>query len=156
MNVQPFLIGEGWVEVLDGNDSARDIFRRHYSCAKDGAARGQDLLVLGPGEKMLLLTACARAVFGWRRERFRRDGQEGVECAIFRNEGAGLSSALIRQAQSLADRRWPGARHFTHVDPDAVPGTCPGYCFIRAGWRTCGWTKVHRRRILESLPEWRT
>ncbi len=156
MNVQPFLIGEGWVEVRDGNDTARDLFRRHYSCKKDGPAAGADLLMLGPGDKMVLLTGDAMAVFAWRRERHRRDGQRGVECTIFRNEGAGLSSALIKTAQLEADRRWPGERHFTHVDPDAVRGTCPGYCFIRAGWRPCGWTAVHRRRILQSLPEWRS
>ena len=156
MNVQPFLIGEGWIEVRDGNDTARDLFRRHYSCKKEGPAVGADLLMLGPGDKMVLLTGDARAVFAWRREQHRRDGQRGVECTIFRNEGAGLSSRLIKAAQLEADRRWPGERHFTHVDPEAVRGTCPGYCFIRAGWRPCGWTKINRQRILESLPEERT
>ena len=31
MNVQPFLFGEGWIEVRDGNDTARALFDRHYS-----------------------------------------------------------------------------------------------------------------------------
>ena len=158
MNVQPFLIGEGWIEVRDGNDTARDLFRRHYSCKKEGPAVGADSLMLGPGDKMVLLTPDGCAVFAWRRERdeYRRDGQRGVECTIFRNEGAWLSSGLIIAAQAEADRRWPGERHFTHVDPEAVRGTCPGYCFIRAGWRNCGVTKVNRHRILHSLAEWRS
>ena len=31
MNVQPFLIGQDWIEVRDGDPTARDIFKRHYS-----------------------------------------------------------------------------------------------------------------------------
>ena len=31
MNLQPDMIGEGWLEVLDGNSTGRDIFSRHYT-----------------------------------------------------------------------------------------------------------------------------
>ena len=34
--VQPFLIGEGWIKVLDGNDTARAIFERHVAAARGG------------------------------------------------------------------------------------------------------------------------
>lgn len=106
MGEQPFLFGDGWIEVKDGNDTARSIFDRHYSryVYKDGR---KPKLFLGPGEKMVLVTACARAVFAWRKFKS-ADKQGGVNCAIFRNEGAGLSSALIRDARAGRHRgtRW--------------------------------------------------
>jgi hypothetical protein len=77
--------------------------------------------------------------------------QEGVNCAVFRNEGAGLSSRLIMAADDLAWYRWPGERLYTYVDPKRTRHKRdPGRCFIRAGWRPCGWTKGGLR-ILECL-----
>lgn len=99
--VQPFLIAETtWVEVKDGNDSVREVFNGHYSrrIYRDGR---RPLLFVGPGEKMVLITPCARAVFVWRKF-ISNDGQQGVNCAVFRNEGAGVASDLIREACSLA------------------------------------------------------
>lgn len=101
---------------------------------------------------MVLITPCARALFGWRR--FIDDsGQQGVNCCFFRNEGAGLASELIREADAIAWERWPGERLYTFVDPRRVRHKRdPGRCFLRAGWRYCGWTKSGLR-ILECLPE---
>ena len=147
MNVQPFLIGIGWIEVRDGNDSVRAIFERHYSRHRYADGRRPKLFV-GPGQKLVLMTACARAVFAWRKF-VSDDGQSGINCAIFRNEGAGLSSDLIRQADEIADVRWPSERHYTYVDRGSVASPNPGYCFLMAGWRRCGVTKVHKRLILE-------
>ena len=106
MNTQPFLFGEGWIEVKDGNPTGRAIFDNHYSRYRYADGRKPKLYV-GPGEKMVLLTPCARALFVWRKF-ISGDGQKGVNCAIFRNEGAGLSSDLIKQADAIADARWPG------------------------------------------------
>ena len=151
MNVQPFLIGEGWIEVRDGNDSVRSIFDRHYSRrhAKP-QPNGAHLLCVGPGEKLVLITPCARAVFAWRKF-INDDGQAGINCAFFRNEGAGLSSSLIREADAVADMRWPGERHYTYVDERKVLSPNPGYCFLMAGWRRCGRTK-RNYLILEREP----
>lgn len=150
MNVQPFLIGTGWIEVKDGNDTCRAIFDRHYSryFYRDGR---RPKLFVGPGEKMVLLYACARALFVWRRFRS-QDDQTGVNCAIFRNEGAARSSDLIRAADDLAWERWPGERHYTYVNPRAVRSRNPGCCFLMAGWRRCGFTKARKLLILERLP----
>lgn len=147
MNIQPFLFGDTWVEVKDGNDTARAIFDRHYSRKRYADGR-LPLLFVGPGEKMVLMTPDARAIFAWRRF-ISGDGQEGINCAIFRNEGAGLSSDLVIAADKLADERWPGQRHFTYVNPRKVRSANPGYCFIRAGWRKCGVTKWNKLLILE-------
>lgn len=89
---------------------------------------------------MVLMTERCDALFVWRRF-ISDDGQEGVNCAVFRNEGPLLSSELIREADALARDRWPGERHYTYVDPGAVRSTNPGYCFLRAGWHRCGVTK---------------
>ena len=146
---QPFLLASGtWTEVRKGNRTALAIFDRHYTSRRQRVRRVAQFL--GPGETMVLLTPCARALFAWRRS-IRDDGQTGVNCAVFRNEGAGLSSALIEAADALAFSRWPGERHFTHVDPREVRSTNPGFCFLRAGWRRCGST-ASGLRILERTP----
>jgi hypothetical protein len=80
------------------------------------------------------------------------DGQRGVMCSVFRNEGAHRSSDLIREACELAWQRWPGARLFTYVADAKVRSTNPGYCFQVAGWRKCGRNKDGRLTILELLP----
>lgn len=117
----------------------RQVFDRHYSRRRYRDGRSPAKFV-GPGYSIVLLTPCARAIFVWRK--FRDDsGQEGINCAVFRNEGAGLSSSLIRAADAIADGRWPGERHYTYVDPRKVRSSNPGWCFICAGWRRCGMTK---------------
>lgn len=152
MNSQPFLPLTDcvWVEVRDGNDTARALFDAHYSRYRYADGRKPKLFV-GPGEKMVLLTPCARALFVWRKF-ISGDGQHGVNCAIFRNEGAGLSSALIRKAMFIAWQRWPGERFYTYVNPRKVASRNPGFCFIAAGWRKCGVTKKRKYLIFEAMP----
>jgi len=146
---QPFLFADGlWLPVRDGNRTASALFDRHYS--RNPASRG-DPRVAGPGEKMVLLTPCARALFVWRKF-ISKDQQDGVNCAIFRNEGAGQSSTLIRAAMMLGWQRWPGTRFYTYVNPRRVASSNPGYCFKAAGWRACGVTKTRRLIVLEVLP----
>jgi len=136
-----------WIIVPDGNRTALAIYLRHYSCRRYRDARKRVLFV-GPGEKMVLLAINGRALFVWRRFRSMRP-ELGVNCAVFRNEGAGRSSYLIRDACGLAWRRWPGERLYTYVDPAAVRSPNPGYCFRMAGWRRCGQTPGgHGRRAL--------
>jgi len=154
---QPFLFSESaWVQVWDGNRTASAIYDRHYS--RNPGSRG-DPRVAGPGEKIALLTPCVRGLFVWRKFCDKcideRTGapQAGVNCAIFRNEGAGLSSDLIRAAMALAWARWPAQRLYTYVNPRRVRSTNPGFCFIAAGWRRCGVTKTRRLLVLEALPE---
>lgn len=148
--VQPFLpmTEATWVEVKDGNATGRSMFRRNYSYRPYRDGRDPALFV-GPGEKMVLLTPDAKALFVWRKF-ISGDGQQGVNCAVFRNEGQELSSRLIEAADRLAWERWPEAdRHFTYVNPRKVKSRNPGFCFIRAGWTRCGLTKARRLLILE-------
>jgi DNA modification methylase len=135
-----------WGEFRDGNPYARALYDRHYSAR---AGRDSDQ-ILGPGEKLILLTPEKKALFGWRK--FKDDsGQRGVNCAVFRNEGDVQSSDLIKEAMAVAWLRWPGERFYTFVDADEVASANPGYCFLMAGWRRCGKTQGGLD-ILEALP----
>jgi hypothetical protein len=139
-----------WTMVLDGNPAARAIFDRHYSRRHYRDGRKPKLFV-GPGEKMVLLSTCGRALFVWRKF-ISDDGQEGVNCAVFRNESHHLSSDLIRSAMAIAWSRWPGQRLYTYVNPSKIRSTNPGACFKAAGWSVCGVTKRKRLVVLEKLP----
>ncbi len=148
---QPFLIGGGvWIQVDACNPTAGNVFERHYS--RRATRQTSQLQFVGPGGKMVLLTPCARGVFVWRD--FINDDPlgEGINCAVFRNEGAGLSSDLILAAMEPCWARWPGRRLYTYVDPRKVRSPNPGYCFKRAGWRVCGVTKKRELLVLEVLP----
>jgi len=146
---QPSLFADQahWMQCRDGNFTARHIFDRHYSRHHYKDGRDQSRFV-GPGERIVLMTPCARALFVWRKF-ISLDKQDGVNCAIFRNEGAGLSSDLIKSAMDIAWEKWPGHRLYTYVNPRAVASTNPGYCFKKAGWKACGITKAKKLLILE-------
>jgi hypothetical protein len=155
--VNGLLIEDGvWRRTLDGDPEGLGLYRRHYSARQYRDGRRPRLFV-GPGEKLVLVAHGGRALFVWRR--FQDDsGETGVNCAVFRNEGAGLSSALITEADAIAWSRWPGERLYTYVDGAAVRSSNPGFCFLAAGWRHVRWTKGghgrHPLRVLEARPEW--
>lgn len=140
-----------WWEVKDGDDRARQLFDRHYSRRRYQDGRNP-LLFVGPGEKIVLLTPACDALFVWRKF-ISADGQQGVNCAVFRNESSTLSSELIAEAEALAWRRWPGERLYTYVNPRRIRSANPGCCFLKAGWKRCGVTKAKKLIILEKLPE---
>lgn len=72
------------------------------------------------------------------------------ECAMFRNEGAGTSSKLIRDAVAATRAHYgepPAAGMITFVDPKKVKAKDdPGHSFIIAGFRPTACTI--RRRLL--------
>lgn len=132
---------EHWHVAKDGDPSGLDLYERHYSCYRYADGRDRKLFC-GPGEKLVLLTEGRDALFVWRR--FIETGQtgpKGINCAIFRNESEHLASALILQAERVAECRWPGERLYTYVHPGKVKSANPGYCFKQAGWTRCGMTK---------------
>ncbi len=128
-----------WIVGQDGEPELRAIYERHYSCRQYRDGR-KVRLFCGPGEKLVLTTPRRDALFVWRK--FIDDsGQCGINCAVFRNESSIRASALIREADAIADYCWPGARHYTYVRPQAVKSRNPGFCFLCAGWVRCGFTK---------------
>lgn len=151
------MVAGHWLPVRDGDPRARALFLRHYSAtlkrSQPKRPIGNAERFAGPGEKMMLITEDCDALFVWRAERFRFDGQEGVGCAIFRNESPILSSHLIREACELAWQRWPGERLFTYVADARIRSSNPGACFKAAGWKRCGRNADGTLTILELLPE---
>src|SRR5689334_22426007 len=95
-----------WWLTKDGDADCLALYERHYSSHRyvDGRTRK---LFAGPGEKVPLRTEHACAMFVWRRfideciDVRTGERQEGINCAIFRNEGAHQSSSLIRQADAI-------------------------------------------------------
>ena len=145
-----------WRIAADGDPVALDLHSRHYSARTYADGRPRRLIV-GPGEKLVLVAHDDTAMFVWRRF-ISLDDQDGVSCSVFRNEGATLSSNLIREADAIADARWPvERRHYTYVSPSRIRSTNPGCCFRKAGWRTVGHTKGGHGRerliVLERVRE---
>lgn len=136
-----------WTVARDADADCRALYRRHYSARRYRDGRDPKKFV-GPGSYVVLVTPDLKALFVWRK--FIDDAipkQMGINCSIFRNEGDGLSSELIRAAEPFARRRWPRAKRlYTYINAEKTAarrgrGNPPGYCFIRAGWVACGRTR---------------
>lgn len=126
---QTSLLDVSWVSVRDGNDTAFSLIENHYSFRRYRDGR-RHIRFVGPGERMVLVTPDASAIFIWSKQKFRADDQSGVICGAFRNEGSQLSSDLIRDAVKLAWERWPGERLYTYINPKKdPPQTRPGTLF---------------------------
>lgn len=134
----PELVGQHWqLSVTRDDPIAVAMYHRHYSYKP----RGRKPTKFGnPGHYIALMTLKRDALFLWSKEKHRKDGQTGINCAVFRNEGDTLSSTLIVEAVEIAQRRWPGERLFTFVDGSKIKSANPGYCFKLAGWKACGKT----------------
>jgi len=122
---------------------------RHYSRQSIGAKQ-----FVPPGRCFVLnaTSGIAYWVTSWPFAEWVKHQWKGAWiCSAFRNEGAGLSSDLIRQA--VAATRWnltdewidyemPPLGMVTFVDTKKTRRKRdPGRCFRRAGFRPCGYTK---------------
>ncbi len=125
-----------WVRVSKGDARALALADRHYSRQTPGSNQ-----FVPPGRSIVLLTPCARAVWA-AVQNLDPAGKVRWRVTIFRNEGAGLSSALARDATTTTLDLWrkrygelPGVRLTTEIDPGKVRRKRdPGRCFLRAGW----------------------
>jgi len=141
-----------WVRIRDGDERAFDLFTRHYTFRKWRNRKGMNgKRIAGPGETIFLLGKDGKALFIWKKQKYSQDGQEGINCVVFRNEGERLSSELISEAEKIAHQRWPGERLFTYVNSRKINSPNPGYCFKQNGWRHCGVTKAKKLIILEKV-----
>lgn len=158
-----------WQDSKDGDPSAYAIYQRHYSFYRyaDGRRENKEYrnrrLFVGPGEKLVLITAAEDALFVWRKfiddciDERTGQRQQGVNCAAFRNESTATASDLILAAEEIAWRKWPGERLYTYVNPCEVPPTMVrghpvwGWCFYKAGWKFCGLTK-RGLHVMEKTP----
>ena len=148
-------------EISDRADPrAARLADRHYSRQKPGSPQ-----FVPPGRCLVLFaeseTGSAYWVTSWPFAEYVRHEWAGAwVCSAFRNEGAGLSSDLIRQAVAATLARWPDVPDLgmvTFVDTDKTRRKRdPGRCFLRAGFETCGVTKgglVALRLPPERMPE---
>jgi hypothetical protein len=141
----------------------RRLADRHYSRQSIGAAN-----FVKPARCLVLVTESGSAVWVTTypfAEYVRHEWAGAWECAMFRNESELLSSDLILEA--VAATRWkygepPALGMVTFVNPKFVAGTFIrignkkvltwGYCFQKAGFKFCGWTKSGLF-ALQLLPE---
>ena len=126
-----------WRRVSKFNAEAVALADRHYSRRTRGSRQ-----FMPPGQTVVLLHDSKQAVFGWWRPApssgiTLMSGLDGWTCTIFRNEGAGLSSQLILEAEQAlygfySDCGADGL--LTYVWDARVRSSNPGMCFKRAGW----------------------
>ena len=140
-----------WSRVTKFDPRACSLADRHYSRRSPGSNQ-----FMPPGETVVLLTPCARAVFGWWRPHPRSglcawNGLSGWVCTIFRNEGAGLSSLLILAAEVVLRELGRGCGPdglLTYVWDARVRSTNPGRCFKAAGWCMAGRSANGQKTLL--------
>ncbi len=126
-----------------GDDFARQIADRHYNRQKIGTAQ-----FVPPGRCLVLTanTATGRVwITSWPFSQFVKHAWAGAwVCSAFRNEGAALSSDLIREAVAATRAYFgepPAKGMITFVDPAKVRHKRDfGRCYRRAGFRHVGQT----------------
>ncbi len=131
-----------WCLSYRADPRARVIADRHYNRQTIGAAQ-----FVPPGRCLVLLTDDERALWitSWPFAKYVKHAWAGAwVCSCFRNEGAGLSSDLIREAVAATRARWsevPELGMVTFVDASKVRHKRdPGRCYLRAGFRRVGAT----------------
>lgn len=141
-----------WQRVTKFDKRACALADRHYSRRTVGSPQ-----FMPPGQTVVLLTACERAVFGWWRPAptsgiRAMNNLDGWTCTIFRNEGAGLSSELVLAAERTLlalDLGCGPDGLLTYVWDRKVRSTNPGCCFKMAGWRAAGRSADNRKTLLQ-------
>ena len=116
---------------------------QHYNRQKVGSPQ-----FVPPGRCVVLLTECERALWvtSWPFAQYVKHAWAGAWVnSLFRNEGAGLSSELIRQAVAATRAVWPEVPDLglvTFVNAEKVKHKRdPGRCYLRAGFTHVGNTK---------------
>ena len=151
-----------WVSAWRRSDrfdpAALPLADRHYNRRKIGSPQ-----FVPPGRCLVLLSAdhAALWVTSWPYAEFVRHAWPGAWVnSLFRNEGAGLSSDLIRAAVAHTRAEWPEVPEkgmVTFVDAGKVRHKRdPGRCYLRAGFRRVGTTAgglLAFQMLPEEMPE---
>lgn len=132
-------------QVSPADMGVRALAKRHYSVKRGGDSWWSPA-------KTLCLTNIDRTIaFVWQSPLYRKDGQKGYNCTLFRNEDSRLSSEIILEAEGIVLEAWGYDRLYTYVDPKQITSSNPGYCFLKAGWQKVGMSKSGKK-LLEKLP----
>lgn len=121
----------------------------HYSRQQIGTSQ-----FVPPAQSLVLLNAEASALWVSTWPMFAGHAWRGAwVCNLFRNESEHLSSDMIRQAVSATRAVFGEPASIgmvTFVDASKVRHKRdPGRCFIKAGFRVVGMTKVRKRIVLQ-------
>jgi hypothetical protein len=113
---------------------------RHYNRQKPGTPQ-----FIPPGRYVALISADKTAVWVTSGARYRMDAWRGAWVnTIFRKEGDGTASEMIRHAVAHTRAAWPEVPALgliTFIDPAKVRRTRrPGYTYVRAGFEHVGVT----------------
>lgn len=143
-----------WRESHRGDPRARVIADRHYNRQKPGTAQ-----FVPPGSCLVYWQPKAFWVSSWPFAEYVKHAWPGAWiCSAFRNEGAGLSSELIREAIALTRGKWtpPELGMVTFVDRDKTkPKSADriGECFQRAGFTLLPERTKGGLYVLQMLPD---
>lgn len=131
-----------WIISFRADPAVRVLADRHYNRQSIGSPQ-----FVPPGRCVVLRTLCGRAswvTLSQRPEYVKHAWPLAWNNSLFRNEGAGLSSELIREAIAATLAMWPCPSPqgiVTFVDPSRVRRKRdPGRCYLRAGFRRVGVT----------------
>ncbi len=130
-----------WIVVNKGDIRARGLADRHYSRQTKYAPQ-----FTRPGNNLVLLSQdCSALWVTWKPADGikRMDGFDGYyECTIFRREGEGLASEMIKAAIEKTEGIWGKPQGWiTYIGDVDVKSPNKGYCFKRAGFRLIGRNK---------------
>lgn len=132
-----------WIMSHRFDTDALPLADRHYNRRKVGSPQ-----FVPPGRCLVLKTECLRAVWttSWPFAEFVKHAWPGAWVnSLFRNEGAGLSSELIREAVAATRIKWPEVPALGMVSFVDAKKTRhkrdPGRCYRKAGFRHVGFTK---------------
>lgn len=143
-----------WQKSHRADRRARVIADRHYSRQSVGATH-----FVPPGRCIVLWQPCAYWVTSWPFAEYVRHRWAGAWiCSAFRNEGAGLSSQLIREAVAITRNSWepPDLGMVTFVKRDAVrPKSADhiGRCYQLAGFTLLDQRTEGGLYALQMLPD---
>jgi hypothetical protein len=127
---------------------------RHYNRQKPGTPQ-----FCPPGKALVLLAnSPANALWVSSYQRYAKHAWPGAWVnTLFRNEGAGLSSALILQAVAATRAAWgePNSEGMiTFINTEKVRKKRDwGRCYRKAGFNVVGRTKERNYIVLQLLPE---
>lgn len=131
-----------WARSHRFDVAALPLADRHYNRRKVGSPQ-----FVPPGRNVVLLSTCGRALWvtSWPFAEYVRHAWPGAWVnSLFRNEGGGLSSELIREAVAATLSVWPeppALGLITFVDASKVRHKRdPGRCYRRAGFSHVGFT----------------
>lgn len=155
--------GAKWCLSHRADKAALPLADRHYNRQKVGSPQ-----FVPPGRCVVLLTGCQRALWvtSWPFAEYVRHAWPGAwVCSLFRNEGAGRASELIREAVAATRSIYgdpPSIGMITfisrkHVRPTRVRGRDVwGWTWLKAGFEHVGETKgglMAIRLAPENMPE---